>query len=27
MGKDFVPANNGEYAELGNYLRNVWGYY
>lgn len=26
-GKAFVPANNAEYAGLGEYLRNEWGYY
>jgi ABC-type phosphate/phosphonate transport system substrate-binding protein len=27
MGKDFIPAGNAEYADLGGYLRSVWGYY
>jgi ABC-type phosphate/phosphonate transport system substrate-binding protein len=27
LGKDFVPATNAEYADVGAYLRNVWGYY
>jgi ABC-type phosphate/phosphonate transport system substrate-binding protein len=27
LGKDFVPASNAEYADLGGYLRNAWGYY
>ncbi len=26
-GKNFVPAGNAEYAGLGEYLRNEWGYY
>jgi len=26
-GKHFVPAANAEYAGLGEYLRNEWGYY
>lgn len=27
VGKGFVAANNAEYAGLGEYLRNQWGYY
>lgn len=27
VGPNFVPANNQEYAGLGDFLRNEWGYY
>jgi ABC-type phosphate/phosphonate transport system substrate-binding protein len=27
LGKGFVPAKSDEYAGLGDYLRDIWGYY